>query len=126
LAPPALFSEPTQVLHLVNPQVTSWNQLYPVIQAFYTEASQDSGTAIDAVDYNEWITELEQLPRTKDNAEVVPGLKLLEFYQGMRVGEGIGLPALETRRAEEVSLTLHRCPPVQGDLMRKWLKQWEF
>ncbi|KAF1351721.1 acetyl-CoA synthetase-like protein [Lizonia empirigonia] len=43
---------------------------------------------------------------TKENAERVPGLKLLDFYQSLRQKTGMGLPVLETSRSEASSKTL--------------------
>jgi hypothetical protein len=69
---------------------------------------------------------LQQLPRTKENAEAIPGLKLLEFYESLRPGTGAGLPALETQRSEDVSQSLRGCGAVDEEVLRKWLEQWEF
>lgn len=115
-------NEPTQVYHLTNPQTTSWSQLYPLVQQFY----KDAGVVIDVVEYGAWIDELKQIPQTKENAERVPGLKLLEFYESLRPETGMGLPALETTRTEGVSKTLRDGGAVDEEVMSKWLGQWAF
>lgn len=115
-------SELTQVYHLVNPRTTSWKQLYPVIQSFY----KDSNIDLDVVDYDDWVNELRKLPQTKENAEAIPGLKLLGFYESLSPGSEMGLPALVTKRAEEASRSLREGRAVDGEAMKKWLKQWEF
>lgn len=115
-------NEPTQVYHLTNPHTTSWSQLYPVIQTFYKNA----GVEIDVVEYDAWVDELKRIPQTKENAERVPGLKLLEFYESMRPETGMGLPALETMRTEGASKTLRDGRAVDEEVMRKWLEQWAF
>ncbi|KAJ4379416.1 hypothetical protein N0V86_005461 [Didymella sp. IMI 355093] len=114
--------EPTQVYHLTNPHTTSWSQLYPVIQTFY----QKAGVEIDIVEYDVWVDELKQIPQTKENAERLPGLKLLEFYESLRPETGMGLPALETTRMQGVSKTLRDGRSVDEQGMRKWLDQWTF
>jgi thioester reductase-like protein len=115
-------SEHAQVYHLTNPRTTSWKELYPIIRAFYKESNVD----IEAVDYDDWVDELKKLPRTKENAEAVPGLKLLEFYESLRPGSEMGLPALETQKSEEASQSLREGKGVDEEVMRKWLDQWAF
>ncbi|KAL1598032.1 putative NRPS-like protein biosynthetic cluster [Paraconiothyrium brasiliense] len=114
--------EPTHVYHLTNPHTTSWTQLYPVIQAFY----QGAGVEIEVVEYDAWVDELKLIPQTKENAEGVPGLKLLDFYESMRPGTGMGLPALETTRMEDASKTLRDGRAVDEETLHKWLGQWAF
>lgn len=111
-----------QVYHLANPHTTSWSQLYPVIQTYYT----DSGASIKVVEYDDWLNELRHIPQTKENAEKVPGLKLLDFYESLRPASGMGLPALETKNTEHVSKTLRNGSVVDEDVVRKWLSQWAF
>jgi thioester reductase-like protein len=115
-------AELTQVYHLTNPHTTTWSQLYPVIQTHY----KNEGVGIEIVEYDDWVNELGQIPQTKENAEKVPGLKLLEFYESLRPGMGMGLPALETKRTEEASGTLRDGTAVNGEVMKKWLAQWAF
>lgn len=115
-------NELVQVYHLTNPHTTSWGQLYPVIQKFY----EDSGVEIDVVEYAAWVDELKQIPQTKENAERVPGLKLLQFYESLRPETGIGLPALETIKTEAASRTLREGGVVDEEVMLKWLAQWTF
>ena len=114
--------EPVQVYHLVNPHTTTWDQLYHVIRDFYTKDSRDD---MEIVDFNDWVDELAQIPQTKENAERVPGLKLLDFYQSLRP-ESVGLPALDTRRTESVSSTLREGRAVDAEVISKWLEQWAF
>lgn len=114
--------EPAQVYHLANPYTTTWSQLYPVIEKFY----KDAGVEIEVVEYDAWVNALEQIPQTKENAEQVPGLKLLDFYQSLRQASGMGLPTLETKRAEAISETLSEGKAVDESVMKKWLSQWAF
>jgi hypothetical protein len=64
-----------------------------------------------------------QVPRTKENAERIPGLKLIEFYESLRPGMGVGLPSLVTQRSEASSATLRALDPIDAALVEKWLKQ---
>jgi thioester reductase-like protein len=115
-------SEPTQVYHLTNPHTTTWSQLYPVVQTHY----ENEGVQIEIVEYDDWVNELRQIPQIKENAEKVPGLKLLEFYESLRPDTGMGLPSLETKRTEEASGTLREGTAVDEEVMEKWLAQWAF
>lgn len=116
--------ENCEVFHVVNPRSTSWSKLYPVIQTFYKDTEE---VTIEAVDYATWIAGLEALPRTKENAEQVAGLKLIEFYESLAPHSGAsGLPSLETTRTESLSPTLQQLGEVNEALMRKWLPQWMF
>jgi thioester reductase-like protein len=115
-------SERTRVYHLANPHKTTWNQIYPVIKAFYHKFD----VSIEVIEYNDWVQELGQLALTKENAERVPGLKLLEFYKSLQPGMGTALPRLETKEAEAVSQNLREGRAVDGREVTKWLKQWAF
>jgi thioester reductase-like protein len=112
-----------QVYHLANPRTTTWSQMYPAIQAFF---EQESGNDIEVVEFDAWVDELASIPPTKENAERVPGLKLLDFYQGLRLSSGLSTPALETRRTEGVSRTLRDSSAVDETVIKKWLEQWAF
>jgi hypothetical protein len=115
-------SEPTQVFHLTNPHTTTWSQLYPVIQTHYKK----EGIDIEIAEYDDWVSELGQIPQTKENAEKVPGLKLMDFYESLKSGSGLGLPVLDTTRMEQTSRTLREGTSVNGEVMDKWLAQWAF
>ena len=114
--------EAAQVFHLANPHTTSWSELCPVIQSYY----KDLGVEVGVVEYDAWVDELKGIPATKENAERVPGLKLLDFYESLRPETGMGLPALETGRTEGVSAALREGRAVDGVVMGKWLRQWAF
>jgi hypothetical protein len=62
---------------------------------------------------------------TEEVVSKVPGLKLLDFYEGLAVEEG-SLPRLATEHTAEASVTLRELGPVNRDLMVNWCKQWNF
>ncbi|KAH6622020.1 hypothetical protein C7974DRAFT_473418 [Boeremia exigua] len=115
-------SDAAQVYHLTNPRTTCWTQLYPVIQDFYKAASLD----VELVEYDDWIAELKKIPQTKENAERVPGLKLLDFYESLSSRTWTGLPPLETKNSEAASKSLRDGKEVDEEVIRKWLVQWAF
>lgn len=123
--PPEAEATDPLVFHLANPHPTSWTTLYPVIQAYYAPA-----TRLQAVPYPTWLDALAALPATQENAERVPGLKLLAFYESMRPGgvgtAGTAMPVLQTGRCESVSGTVREVGCVGEGEVRKWLGQWGF
>ena len=108
------------VFHLVNPQTMDWETLLPAIQSYF----KDTGSTVDVIEYKDWLGELKQLSVTKEEAERVPGLKLLDFYEGL--AESHGLPALATDMTTKSSKTLKGLGPVDDGMMKNWLQQWRF
>ncbi|KAI5273178.1 acetyl-CoA synthetase-like protein [Aureobasidium subglaciale] len=107
--------------HLVNPSITQWQNLVPSVVDFY--ASQ--GIEIKIVEFRHWLDELKKLEMTEEVVGKVPGLKLMDFYEGLAVEEG-SLPRMATEHTAESSVTLRELGPVDRDLMVNWCKQWQF
>lgn len=61
-------------------------------------------------------------------AKELPGLKLLDFYEGLIMPEGVKITPfnLETGVSVRKSETLRRLTPVSNDWVELWLKQWKF
>ncbi|KAH0385728.1 acetyl-CoA synthetase-like protein, partial [Aureobasidium melanogenum] len=114
-------AEKLDTFHLVNPSTVQWKQLVPAVVEFY--ASQ--GASIAIVEFSDWLDEMKRLEVTEENMRNIPGLKLLDFYEGLAVEEG-SLPRLATDRTAEASVTLRELGPVNADLMVNWCKQWQF
>lgn len=106
--------------HLVNPQTESWKVLAPVVQEHF----KSKGVELEAVDFADWLGALKGLSVTKENAERVPGLKLIDFYEGLASDHG--LPRLATDKTAAASETLRHLGAVDPGMMKKWLGQWEF
>ena len=111
-------SQPLSTFHIANPKVTTFTDLVPAIQSFY------SSDRLESVDFRAWIDELEGSSMTKEEIEKKPGLKLLDFYEGL-AGEA-GLPRMQTERTEEASETLRSLEAVNGELVKRWCAQWSF
>ncbi|EOD47580.1 putative nrps-like enzyme protein [Neofusicoccum parvum UCRNP2] len=112
---------PLDVFHVINPRVVSWRSLVPVIQAFYRK----EGRELRAVEFKEWMRELRAVPLTKEEVEAKPGVKLIDFYEGLST-EGGSLPPMETTHTVESSRCLGELKEVDGALFENWLKQWQF
>jgi thioester reductase-like protein len=106
--------------HAVNPATTTFADLLPAITAYF-------GERVAVVSYQEWFAKLEKFAQSAkgdEDAERVPGIKLLEFYQGLLLD---GEPRVfETGRTAEASGTLRGQEAVNGELMGNWLGQWKF
>ena len=109
------------VFHLVNPHHVSWTKLYPAVQEYYAP----SGINLEVVEFSEWLSILKSLPMTPEQATKVPGMKLIDFYEGLNQDKG-GLPLMATDHTVESSETLKELGPVSRDLITNWLKQWAF
>lgn len=108
------------VSHVVNPSTVCWNSLVPSIQ---TTLEQQSGTAQRSVPFKQWLDELSTVPKTTDEAESKPGIKLLDFYQSL-VPEAGGLPRLATKETAKLSATIDTMQAVGPAMMTQWIKQW--
>jgi hypothetical protein len=123
----------TKYYHLDNPKSCKWSSLVPVVQEHFSTSgntkTQTNGEmkkrALKAVSFDEWVELLEESGRDF-NVDVTknPGLKLLEFYQGMcKAGAGARLDTKETMKGSE---SMKNLKAVDGEWMRLWLKQWAF
>ena len=127
LADPELFDganeeNPTQYFHTVNPHNTPWTDLYPVVQEFYKDQR------LEEVSMKDWVKALEK-SANDPNVDVKrnPGIKLLDFYQGLAAGDDSKKEfKLDTKLTEKASKTLRALEPVGPDWMRIWLTQWQF
>jgi len=106
--------------HLVNPSITSWTSL---VSAIKRSLSEETGKEVRVVPFQEWLKELSSSPRTAEAAEQRPGIKLLDFYEGLAM-EGAGLPRLATKLTSELSETVKGMDAIDAELMEKWLRQW--
>jgi thioester reductase-like protein len=106
--------------HAVNPATTTFSELLPAITSYF-------GDRVRVVSYPEWFAALEKSSKSAkgdEDAEKVPGIKLLEFYQGLLYE---GEPRVfETSKTQEASQTLSAQKPVNEALMGNWLGQWKF
>jgi thioester reductase-like protein len=103
------------VYHAVNPKVTRWEELVPII-------AEALGGA-DVVPLESWVAALrESAPKTEDLA-VNPAVKILDFYEGMVGGSMIHL---DTKNTVQHSTTLAELGPVDGNMMKRWMEQWAF
>ena len=114
-----------RVLHISNPQIAPWEDLYPHILAYYNTSADEK--KVEPVGLEEWLATLRAIEPTKENAERVPGLKLLGFYEGIYAGSGVsGASRLGTAKTEGKSETLKNLKAIDGKLIQRWMKDWAF
>ena len=53
----------------------------------------------------------------------MPGIKLIDFYQGLLSGGGRQV-RMATEESIKVSRTLREMQPVSGEMMEIWVKRW--
>lgn len=109
------------VFHLVNPSTVSWSKLYPAVQKYYAA----EGVQVQDVEFQDWLAELKSLPMTQEQMTKVPGLKLIDFYEGLGAANG-GLPGMATEHTADASITLKELGPVDEAMIVNWCKQWKF
>jgi len=115
-----LAEDELKVYHAVNPKLGYWQVIAPTILKKMPEGTK-------SVPWNEWVKALKDAGRTA-TARELPGLKLLEFYEGLIMPEDVKITPfnLETGITTRKSETMRRLPPVSTDWVDLWLKQWKF
>ncbi|GAB7340817.1 hypothetical protein MBLNU457_7181t1 [Dothideomycetes sp. NU457] len=112
--------ENLSVYHLVNPKTEVWQNIVPIVQEYFDQTH----TRLEIVEYSDWLETLKKMPMSKENAARVPGLKLLDFYEGLAAPKG--LPRLATDKTAAMSPTLENIGSVNREMMKLWLEQWDF
>ncbi|KAI0517685.1 hypothetical protein F5B22DRAFT_93766 [Xylaria bambusicola] len=109
-----------KVYHAVNPKLSYWQVISPTIMK-----KMPVGTR--SVPWAEWVQALKDAQRTA-TAKELPGLKLLEFYEGLVLPEDVKITPfnLETGVTSRKSQTMRKLTPVTNDWVDLWLKQWNF
>ncbi|KAI1632027.1 L-aminoadipate-semialdehyde dehydrogenase [Biscogniauxia mediterranea] len=113
-----------KVSHAVNPRVAHWQDIAPVVLRALPE-----GTRV--VSWAEWVQALRNAGATSSasTARDIPGLKLLDFYESLEQSPEDAVRQafnLETTTTRARSRTLRHLPPVSGEWMELWLRQWNF
>jgi thioester reductase-like protein len=113
-------SDKLGVAHLINPRTVSWSELVPAVRESLQKQTQSE---VKIVPFNTWIEKLKAVPPTKEEVEKVPGVKLVDFYEGL-AQEGAGLPRLATEKTATMSRTLAGMRAVDREMMDSWMRQW--
>ena len=108
------------VYHAVNPHITTWAALLPVVQKVL-------GPGVKVVSLETWVDTLRDSAGaevTKENVTINPAVKLLEFYETLRaLGRGMPFARLATEKTEGASESLRTLEAVKGEWMANWVKR---
>ncbi len=114
-----------RIFNLLNPKTATWKDMAIAVQSYF-----GPGTEIKTVSFQEWIKEVEKTDMS--NTEEVaskPAAKILDFYAAMaKAGtppdDAVG--GFETEMGRRYSRTFAELRAVDRELMRRWLRRWEF
>ncbi|TLD28597.1 hypothetical protein PspLS_03934 [Pyricularia sp. CBS 133598] len=107
----------TGYFHGVNPRSSKWSELAPHVHDFYGDRIKE------IVPIEKWVQLLEESASDTKNIEKNPGVKLLDFYQGLLHGKSV---KFDMKRTCELSPTMASLEAVTPELMKNWCRQWEF
>ncbi|RYP43738.1 hypothetical protein DL768_009730 [Monosporascus sp. mg162] len=112
-----------QVYHAVNPVDVDWRTLVPTVL-------RHLGASTRIVSWDDWV---DALRRSQHNASLAdlkqnPGLKLLDFFESLRVDgdEASRGLVLDVELSTDKSRTFATLEPVNEEWMGLWLKQWGY
>ncbi|GKZ77685.1 type I Iterative Polyketide synthase (PKS) [Aspergillus niger] len=106
--------------NVVNPCLTRWESLLPVIQKHY---------AAEVVESDIWLSEVEKHESlTGGSAETIPTRLLLPLYRQIMelFNHGWTRPSYDTERTNMASETLRNMGPITPEMMERWIQQWNF
>ena len=104
----------TQVHNLVNPTDAPFRSVGRVLRRHFPDAK--------VVDYDAWLAALRKSAEGPDADPVAnPGIKILDFYEGLRAG---GPAKLETRETARRSRTMREMSGVSEEWVERWMGQW--
>ncbi|CCF43041.1 hypothetical protein CH063_12854 [Colletotrichum higginsianum] len=106
--------------HGVNPRTVPWADLAAAVKSYYGD-----GVIRDIVPFEEWVRRLEASAGATDDMDRNPGVKLLDFYQGLAAAAGHGVE-FSMERTVKSSRTMREMQAVTPELMQNWCRQWAF
>ncbi|KAG6354291.1 hypothetical protein INS49_004896 [Diaporthe citri] len=108
-------SNPLQVFNVVNPNVSSWEDVLPALQTEVPET----------IPVRQWVERLEEsVEKSTYVLDQNPGAKLVAFYQGALVGDGRAEPLYEVERLVKASRNAARLGPVTKADLKRWMEEW--
>ncbi|KAK7436459.1 hypothetical protein CaCOL14_003810 [Colletotrichum acutatum] len=120
IAAPVPLEKINGYFHGVNPRTVPWETLAEAVMEFYGD-----GVIKKLVSFKEWVELLENSTATTDDVDKNPGIKLLDFYQDLAMGEGQGVE-FSMERTTKSSKTMKEMHAVTPELMQNWCRQWAF
>ncbi|KAH6838682.1 hypothetical protein B0I37DRAFT_387507 [Chaetomium sp. MPI-CAGE-AT-0009] len=119
-------SREADCFNVMNPQITQWSALAATVQEYYAK----EGHEIVAVSLDEWLDELKGIDaaQTPEQIDQYPAVKILDFFEGLKAdGDMQGpLTGFATEKGSLKSPAMAGLRSLEGNLMRKWLHEWDF
>ena len=110
--------ESARVYHTVNPRSCGWESLLPAIR------DRLGAGEVKIVPFAEWVEALKRSgPETfkKQDFEMNPAIKLLDFFEGLPRAK---MPTLSTVETQKRSRVLREMRAVEAEDMERWMRQW--
>lgn len=111
----------------------TWTSILPVPKNVIDE-SAFARQPVQVVPYGEWLSALRaKSVEAEQDANIdyatlvrnIPGLKLIDFYEGLQDGAARGLNLkLSMQKPSALSPALIRLEPLQGRWIAGWVKGW--
>ncbi|KAF7968546.1 hypothetical protein HWV62_30169 [Athelia sp. TMB] len=81
---------PAETLNLVHPRPSSWPEMFKLFNDALVR-SRTIPSPLSLIPFSEWFEKIEQCARGADKAEMtnIPALRMLEFFRGMAIADGI-------------------------------------
>ncbi|KAJ4422969.1 hypothetical protein N0V82_002363 [Gnomoniopsis sp. IMI 355080] len=108
---------PLQVFNVVNPSISSWEEVLPALRTAVAET----------IPASEWVARLEEsLERTTKDSSIDqnPGAKLVAFYKGAIVVDGRAEPVYDVDNLVLASSTAASLAPVTQSDLKRWMDIW--
>lgn len=126
-----------QFFHIINPNAIRWKSILSLIKE---RLQKPRDLAVDILSFDSWVRKLQstsgsRTPVSEDGAsQGTSGLKLLEFYESMRLPERVGdeqRPAStktrwELGRSLKASPRLGALEEVNDEWVAIWMDQWGY
>ncbi|KAF3002246.1 putative secondary metabolism biosynthetic enzyme [Neopestalotiopsis sp. 37M] len=124
--PPKTKNSGAEVFNLRNPSTIMWNELLPTLHEMARDHFQKP---LDAVPSSIWLKQLQESSECGVDDMVAlaasnPAIKLLAFYRDGLWARELDAEPMSVDKSIRESSTLRDLPPIQGDWMRKWVKDW--
>lgn len=111
-------SEGVKVFNLVN------SKRSPFL-SFVEGIREKLGAGVEIVEYEEWVSAVEEIEQGDEQAlERLPALKILGFFEGLKMDKGEDCIKFDTKNGMQSSPSMRNLPTITGELIKRWMSQW--
>ncbi|KAF8838002.1 putative nonribosomal peptide synthetase [Paxillus ammoniavirescens] len=129
---------PPPALNLVNPRGAPWADVIHFIRNCIIKEKGLTSDAFPIVPFADWFALLEKSAEgaSKDELAKIPGIKLLEFFRAMALGDQVtrqrwpgvteagGMTNFSTTKSQRVSPTMAHMQPIGEAEAESWVRYW--